>query len=194
MSTERYDIGLIRSLTERALLGLGFPQEDTNVTVDTLMFAEMRGNNQGDFIVLALYIMTIVILLGLIKLVSGALKPNPLATEVSVVRNSKVTALLDGGQRMGMFVVSQAVDMAIDKAKTHGIGAVGVSNYSSATGALGTWARKITDAGLVGIVLSQCPEMVAPHGSYEAIFGTNPLAIGVPTAGRAQVRIVLQAN
>ena len=28
----------------------------------------------------------------------------------------------------------------------------------------------------------QCPEMVAPFGSYEAIFGTNPIAISIPTA------------
>jgi LDH2 family malate/lactate/ureidoglycolate dehydrogenase len=88
---------------------------------------------------------------------------------------------------MGMYIVSQATDMAIDKAQTHGIGVVAASNYSSATGALGMWARKITNAGLVGIVMSQCSEMVAPHGAYEAIFGTNPIAIGVPTAGRAQV-------
>lgn len=36
---------------------------------------------------------------------------------------------------------------------------------------------------LIGIVLSQSPEYVAPHGSSEAIFGTNPIAIGVPTPG-----------
>ena len=30
-------------------------------------------------------------------------------------------------------------------------------------------------------MLSQCPEYVAPHGSSEAIFGTNPIAVGVPT-------------
>ena len=29
--------------------------------------------------------------------------------------------------------------------------------------------------------MSQCSEMVAPHGSYQAIFGTNPIAIGIPT-------------
>ena len=31
-------------------------------------------------------------------------------------------------------------------------------------------------------MLSQCPEYVAPHGSSEAVFGTNPIAVGVPTA------------
>ena len=29
--------------------------------------------------------------------------------------------------------------------------------------------------------MSQCPEYMAPYGSYEPIFGTNPIAIGLPT-------------
>jgi L-2-hydroxycarboxylate dehydrogenase (NAD+) len=108
-----------------------------------------------------------------------------------------------------MAVVHRAVEMAIHKAKEHGVAVVGCTNYSSATGALGVWVKKITEAGLVGIVLcqvqsalplrptsvssspfitdSQCSEMVAPHGSYEPIFGTNPLAIGIPTVPRPQV-------
>ena len=77
-----------------------------------------------------------------------------------------------------MVVVSNSVDIAIEKAKKCGISIVGCSNYASATGALGMWARKIADEGLIGIVMSQTFEMVAPHGSYEPIFGTNPLAIG----------------
>jgi LDH2 family malate/lactate/ureidoglycolate dehydrogenase len=45
--TARYDINEVKSLMQRALLGLGFPQSDTEVTADTLLYAELRGNNQG---------------------------------------------------------------------------------------------------------------------------------------------------
>jgi len=30
--------------------------------------------------------------------------------------------------------------------------------------------------------------MVAPYGSYEALFGTNPFTIGIPTTPRPQVK------
>ena len=30
----------------------------------------------------------------------------------------------------------------------------------------------------------KCPELVAPYGSYEPIFGTNPIAIGIPTSNQ----------
>ena len=41
--------------------------------------------------------------------------------------------------------------------------------------------ERIARAGYIGIALSQSPEMVAPHGASEPIFGTNPIAISVPT-------------
>ena len=66
-----------------------------------------------------------------------------------------VSAKIDGGQRSGMVVVANATAVAIEKAKKSGVAVVAVSNYSSATGAIGIWARKIADAGLVGIVMSQ---------------------------------------
>lgn len=44
------------------------------------------------------------------------------------------------------------------------------------------WAEQIAGHGMIGLVLSQSPEYVAPHGSSEAIFGTNPIAVGIPAA------------
>jgi LDH2 family malate/lactate/ureidoglycolate dehydrogenase len=134
------------------------------------MYAELRNNNQG-----------------LIKLITGALNANSEASEIKCVLDTPVSAKIDGGQNIGMVVVSNAVDIAIEKAKISGIAVVGCSNYASATGALGVWARKIAQEGLVGIVMSQTYEMVAPHGSFEPIFGTNPFSIGIPTKPRPQV-------
>ena len=41
------------------------------------------------------------------------------------------------------------------QAKTSGIAVVGLTNYASATGALGVWTRDMARQGLVGIVMSQ---------------------------------------
>ena len=54
-----------------------------------------------------------------------------------------------------MAVVHRAVQIAIEKTREHGLAVIGCSNYSSATGALGIWAKKITEAGFVGIILTQ---------------------------------------
>lgn len=142
----------------------------SNIIADTIIFAELRNNNQG-----------------IVKVLAGALKPNPAATDMKTVYESPISCQIDGGQQIGMVVVKHCTDIAIKKAKVSGMCIVGCSNYSSATGALGVWAREISRNGLISIVMSQCPEMVAPCGSYEPIFGTNPIAIGIPTFGRVQV-------
>lgn len=38
----------------------------------------------------------------------------------------------------------------------------------------------ISKEGLIGIVLAQSPEFVAPHGAKQPIFGTNPIGISIP--------------
>lgn len=148
----------------------GHKKDACEVITNTLMYAEMRSNNQG-----------------IVKLVAGALKPDPDESEIRVCFESPVSAKLDGGRNSGMVVLNRSVKMAVQKAKTSGICIVGCSGYASATGALGVWAKEVADEGLIGIVMSQCNEYVAPHGSYEPIFGTNPFAIGIPTQPRCQV-------
>eukprot|EP01038_Epipyxis_sp_PR26KG_P016404 gene16404-22367_t len=169
-SFSRVSIAKLRELINAALLNIGYSEDDAIIVTDTLMYAELRANNQG-----------------IIKLISGGLNPDQNATEVKIEFETPVSARLNGGQRIGMVVVSKSVDIAISKAKINGISIVGCSNYSSATGALGVWTKKIAQEGLIGIVMSQCNEMVAPHGSYEPIFGTNPLSIGIPTLPRPQI-------
>jgi L-2-hydroxycarboxylate dehydrogenase (NAD+) len=163
-------ISEVETAINQALLNAGHPAAHARIMCDTMMYAELRGNNQG-----------------IVKLIAGAINADPNAKPIKIIRENPVTAQLDGGYNSGMVVVSHAVDLCIDKAKASGIAVVGCSGYASGTGALGVWARKIASQNLVGIVMSQCNEYVAPHGSYEPIFGTNPIAIGVPTTPRSQV-------
>ena len=154
----------------KVLTGQSHDCAASKTIAETILYAELRGNNQG-----------------IVKILAGALKPNPAATEIKTVFETPVSCQIDGGQQIGMVVVKHCMELAIKKAKVSGICVVGCSNYSSATGALGIWAREMSREGLISIVMSQCPEMVAPCGSYEPIFGTNPIAIGIPTTPRPQV-------
>lgn len=56
----------------------------------------------------------------------------------------------------------------------------------STTGALGYYARELAHQGMICIVMAQSPEMVCPYGSYKPFFGTNPIAIGIPTGPRKE--------
>lgn len=87
----------------------------------------------------------------------------------------------------GMLLLEKACRLAIAKGHDHGIAIVAAHGSGSGTGAIGYFGREIANGGLIGIVLSQSAELVAPFGSYEPIFGTNPFAIGIPTQARVRV-------
>jgi LDH2 family malate/lactate/ureidoglycolate dehydrogenase len=113
--------------------------------------------------------------IGLIKLVAGTLAPRP-AGEIQIINETPVSAKIDGGQRVGMVIMRQAVDIAIAKAKTSGMSVVGVTNYASATGALGIWGREIARAGLIGFVFSQVSiefELLVPMCFYYVLSKSN---------------------
>ena len=84
------------------------------------MYAQLRSNSQS-----------------LVKVVSGGVVRSPDWRPAAVVRETPVSALIDGGGDFGMLVVRQAAELAAAKAAEHGVGVVGTNNTASGTGALG---------------------------------------------------------
>lgn len=160
------NIADIEKLGTEALKKQGYTNEEVPVILGMLMYAQLRGNNQG-----------------LVKLIGKGIPKNPAAGEITIEKETKLSARINGAHNPGAVVMKKAVDMAVGKAKEHGIGIVGTNNTNSSTGALGYWAGQIAKEGLVGFVFAGSPETVSYHGSYEPIFGTNPMAIGVPADG-----------
>jgi len=161
----KVSIDVLRDITKRAILAQGYSESDTEIIADIILYAQLRGNNQN-----------------VIKLTGAGMPANPDAGEIKIVKDKKLAALIDGAWNQGMVVMSQACELTITKANEHGFGIVGTHNTNSSTGAIGYYARQIADAGLIGFVFSGSPEFMAMYGSYEPFFGTNPLAIGIPTS------------
>ena len=160
-------IEMLRDVARRAIAKQGYEAADTEIILEIIMYAQLRGNNQN-----------------VIKLLGPGMPANPEAGQIGVAKETKLSALLDGGWNQGMVVMSRSCELAIEKAKEHGFGIVGTRRTNSPTGAIGYYARWIAEEGLLGFVFSGSPELMAVYGSYEAFLGTNPLALGIPTAGK----------
>lgn len=161
-------ISILESNIKKLLMKQGHSSQHSDTITKTLMYAELRGNNQG-----------------IVKLITNGLLPSSDQRPTEIVYDTPISSKINGNQNIGMVVVAECVDRAIAKTKLVGVGIVGCSNYSSATGALGHWSKIITENNYIGICMSQCPEYMAPYGSYEPIFGTNPISIGLPTLNQA---------
>jgi LDH2 family malate/lactate/ureidoglycolate dehydrogenase len=157
----------LKAVTLTVLTNSGYPADEAHIILDVLLYAQLRGNNQG-----------------IVKLIGAGMPRSANARSIQITRETKLSALLDGGWNAGMVALTRAVDIAIGKARDHGIGIVGTNQTNTSTGAIGYYANRAAQAGFIAFVFSGSGEYVAMHGSYEPLFGTNPLAIAIPTTGQ----------
>ena len=152
-------------LSQKAILKYGYSEDETQIILDMLMYAQMRGNDQG-----------------IVKLIGDGIPKNKKAQTPTIEKETPATAIINANLSMEAIAMAQAVNLVIEKAKAMGIAIVGTHTGDGSSGAMGYWSRKIADAGLVGIAMSSYPfGMVPPYGSYEPLFCTNPIAWAVPT-------------
>ena len=116
------------------------------------------------------------------SLLEGGLKVNQTPR---VVLDSGSLLRMDGQWGYGQVVAHDATNVAIERAKTHGVCAAGLYDAHH-IGRIGAWAEQCVAAGLVSLhfvnVVSR--PTVAPWGGGDGRFGTNPICIAVPRKGQ----------
>ena len=157
------DLKELEGLTTKALKRFGYDDDETATIRDFLFYAQLRGNNQG-----------------VVKLIGKGIPKDKEAGDIIIEKETALSARINGNQNQAMIVVKKALGMAVGKAKSKGIGIAGTFNTATSSGAIGYVASQIAEQGLVGIVLASSPPSAAAAGSYEPIFGTNPIAVGIP--------------
>lgn len=155
-----------RALVHGAMCAAGYTDAEAAVITDQIVECELRGvPNAGLSRALTLVELT-------------ARMPPP--TGMRTTRQTPVSAVVEGGGACGYLVAHAATELAIEKASSAGIAAV-AANDTWYTGMYVHYLELATRAGLVGIAMGNSGPHVAPHGSAEAVLGTNPLGFGFPT-------------
>lgn len=151
-----------------ALAKMGVPRADAAIAADVLLSADQYGVRSHGLAHLKMYHQ---------RMKSGLQQP---LTNWTVVRETPTTALIDGGNGMGMVVGYYAMRMAIEKARQNGLGAVAVRN-SSHYGIAGYYSRMASLEGMVGISVTNAHPSIAPTYGVKPLLGTNPIAFSAPT-------------
>lgn len=157
----------LRSYTARIFEGHGVPATDAEIVADNLIEADLRGVESHGVNLVSLYCN---------RLDNGLMRP---VTEVTVEQDDGGTALLHGGLGFGQVAGLQAMELAVQKAKTHGTGAVGVRE-STHLGALAYYTQRAAEAGCCAIAVQNGPTIVPPFGGLTGIFSTNPYSFAAP--------------
>jgi len=164
----RIPVATLHDFMVDVFVGVGVPREDALITADVLITSDLWGIESHGVGRLKLYY-------DRIKL--GIQQP---VTRLQVVKDTPTTAVIDGGVGMGQVIGYRSMQMAIEKARRYGLGAVAVRN-SSHFGIDGYYPLMATKQGMVGMSFTNARPSIAPTFGVQPMLGTNPIAFGAPT-------------
>lgn len=150
--------------------GIGVPPGDAAICADVLIQSDQRGIDSHGI---------------------GRLKPiyyDRIAhqkiqcpkTRIEVVRDRGATAVVDGHHGMGMVIATRCMEMAIEKARTYGVGIVTARN-STHYGFAAYYPLMAVAADMIGMTSTNARPSTAPTFGVENMLGTNPLVFAFPT-------------
>ncbi|MFW9873817.1 MAG: Ldh family oxidoreductase, partial [Candidatus Thorarchaeota archaeon] len=149
-------------------IGLGVPKEDAKIIANVLITSDLRGIESHGIQRCKMYYD---------RIKEGIYEPK---TKINVIKEGPTTALLDGNCGMGHVIAYKAMNLAIEKAKKYGLGAVAVKN-STHFGIAGYYSLMAIKEGMIGIAVTNARPSIPPTFGCEPMLGTNPLTVGAPT-------------
>jgi LDH2 family malate/lactate/ureidoglycolate dehydrogenase len=145
----------------------GLSAADAAIAAEVAAYGTLHGSDAHGAVQMPLYIT---------GLLDGTIKSAP---KVATSNNLPCCVVMDADNALGLVVSQQAMDAAIELAKKFGLGAVAVRN-SSHFGGAGYYSERAARQGLIGFAFTNASPAIAPTGSKEALFGTNPIGVAFP--------------
>jgi uncharacterized oxidoreductase len=171
------DQSVLRHYVRAIFEAAGSGAEEAGIVADHLVEANLKGHDSHGAIRAAKYVEWVA---------AGQLVPNSHAV---VVTDRAALIVVDGGFGYGQVIGKEAMTLAAKRAAQSGFCAIGIRN-SGHLGRIGAWAEQLADAGLVSfhfVNTSGFGILVAPHGGSDRRLSANPVAAGVPVAGKAPI-------
>jgi LDH2 family malate/lactate/ureidoglycolate dehydrogenase len=174
-SEPRIPAATLAAFIARAFAAAGLPGADSEVLAGLMVEADLRGSDTHGVIRLPLYVR---------RIRAGGVNATP---DIRVISDRPSAALIDGDNGMGHLVMRRAAHLAIDKAKTTGIGWVGarMSNHAGPAALYVTMPLQHDMIGLYFAVGSS--NHLPPWGGSESLLGTNPMAVAVPAGNEPPI-------
>src|SRR5258706_15119872 len=93
----------LEKIAKKILIGFGYTSKESETILEILMYAQLRGNNQG-----------------LVKLIGKGYPKHPDAKPFKIDKETKLSSHINGNLTPAMIVLKRATEIAISKAKEHG--------------------------------------------------------------------------
>ena len=160
-------VGALLEYATKILEAVGVAPQRAKLVAEVLLFANLRGVDSHGVQLLPYYIE---------QLEAGDIDH---AAEGSVVSEVGGSMVYDAANGLGAVISDICCTHANRLAGEHGLAMV-VARESNHFGAAAFWARRLSEAGNIGIIMCNASPMVAPWQSREPRLGTNPICMSVP--------------
>ena len=147
--------------------GLGLSPAHAARVAECLIDADMRGVSTHGISRIPIYAK---------RLRLGLVNPRP---KLELETPTPVVARLDGDNAMGFVVGTHAMNAAIERAQTYGIGLV-FANHSNHFGMATAYLLQAVEAGLAAMVLTNASRTMPIWGGKVPFLGTSPLGLAAP--------------
>ena len=159
----------------------GMPEADARLVADTLVQADLWGHQSHGVLRLGWY---------LDRVRNKVMNP---VTKPEFVVDAGAIAVIDGHDGVGHVLTVLATKEAVKRAKSHGIGAVGVRN-SNHFGTCMYYTMMGAREGCVMFLTTNGGPAMAPWGGRKKIVGTNPWSVAAPVGKRAPFVVDMAAT
>jgi LDH2 family malate/lactate/ureidoglycolate dehydrogenase len=164
----RFPFERLVAFSRDVLVAVDALPEHAEVTARRLLEADLRGRTGHGLIRIPQYVM---------RIEAGGIDLRP---EISVLRETPVSALIDGDNGLGQVVMTLAAETAMTKATESGMAWVGTV-HSNHAGAAGVYTTMAARKDLIALYLAVASaNVMPPWGGQEKLLGTNPISIAIP--------------
>ena len=174
----------IEKMCTRIFQGAGLSHEEAQRIAHSLVLSNLMGHDSHGVIRVTQYI--------------KALKDGIVNADQRIrkIREADASAVMDGGWGFGQTICKQAMELAIEKAKTRSIAAVELYNCSH-IGRLGEYVEMAAEANMIGMVMCNnhgLGRLMCAFGGIDPKMSPNPIAIGIPTGGQFPIVVDMTAS
>jgi len=160
--------GVLKDFVKRIFVATGSGEVEAELVAEYLVRANLSGVDSHGIIRIPDYVQMVE---------EGRMHPNVVPR---VVRDRGAMATVDAGLGYGQVGAKMAMELAIAKAREHGVGTVSVFNCNHA-GRIAEYPLLAAENDMVGILMVKAfGAIVAPWGGRGRILSTSPMSFAIP--------------
>ena len=164
---KQIDTEKTRCFCEAVFQGYGFNKDESKIITDVLLRADLYGIESHGVQRLIRYNE---------EITSSQVDIN---AKTEIVHESPISACIEANKVMGQLAATQAMTLAIEKAKKSGCAMITVRN-SNHFGIAGYYAEMASAQDLIGVCMTNTEAICVPTFGSEAMTGTNAIALSMP--------------